>query len=394
MKDAVDVEQNGCHGSESIRVTRSVALPPDEIELRVSRSSGPGGQHAQKSETRVEAIFDVEASAALTPAQKRRVIAQGRAAAPSVAQDERSQLRNRELAVERLVEQLREALKVERRRVPTKPSAAARKRRLESKNAARRRSGSGARPASENAAVFDHVTIHVSDRAASSRFYATVLAPLGHSVTASGDDADEGNDFGVSQALDARPPTRGLHVAFVARSRGDVDAFWRTGIEAGYADDGRPGVRPEYHEDYYGGFLLDPDGNSAEAVYHGRAREGANVVDHLWIRVSDLDETRRFYETIVPVLGLRIANAGPERFHVAGGDRSFALVRGEPTANVHIAFPAADRATVDEFHRIAVSAGYRDNGPPGERHDPPRRYGAHVLDPDGTDVGAVTEAPL
>jgi ribosome-associated protein len=118
---------------ESIRVTRSVALPPDEIELRFSRSSGPGGQHAQKSETRVEALFDVEASSALTPAQKRRVIAKAGPRLQSVAQDERSQLRNRELAIERLVEKLREALKVERRRVATKPSKAARERRLEGK---------------------------------------------------------------------------------------------------------------------------------------------------------------------------------------------------------------------------------------------------------------------
>ena len=240
--------------------------------------------------------------------------------------------------------------------------------------------------------MFDHVTIHASDRAASFRFYEIVLAPLGHSTTASGGHFDEWNDFGVSQAFEERPPTRGLHVAFVARSCEDVDAFWRTGIEAGYADGGEPGVRPQYHEDYYGGFLLDPDGNSAEAVYHGRAREGDNVVDHLWIRVSGLDETRRFYETIVPVLGLRIANTRPERFHVAGDDRSFALVRGEPTENVHIAFPAPDEATVDEFHRIAVSAGYRDNGAPGERHYHPGYYGAYVLDPDGNNVEAVHHA--
>jgi len=114
-------------------VTRSVALPRDEIELRFSRSSGPGGQHAQKSETRVEALFDVEASSALTAVQKRRVIAKAGPRLAAVAQDERSQLRNRELAVERLVEKLRAALKVERKRVPTKPSAAARKRRLETK---------------------------------------------------------------------------------------------------------------------------------------------------------------------------------------------------------------------------------------------------------------------
>jgi ribosome-associated protein len=122
---------------ESIRVTRSVVLPLGEVEFRVSRSSGPGGQHAQKSETRVEAVFDVESSDALTEAQKRRVIGRAGPVLRAIAQDERSQARNRELALERLVEQLRLALRVQRKRVPTKPTAAARERRLEGK---RRRS--------------------------------------------------------------------------------------------------------------------------------------------------------------------------------------------------------------------------------------------------------------
>jgi ribosome-associated protein len=122
---------------ESIRVTRSVSIPRSEIDLRYSRSSGPGGQHAQKSDTRVEAIFDVEASAALTAAQKRRVLAKAGPVLRALAQDERSQWRNRELATERLVETLREALRVPRKRRPTKPSKAAVERRLEQK---RRRS--------------------------------------------------------------------------------------------------------------------------------------------------------------------------------------------------------------------------------------------------------------
>jgi ribosome-associated protein len=122
---------------ESIRVSRSVLLPVSEIELRVSRSSGPGGQHAQKSSTRVEAVLDVEASSALTDAQKRRVVGRAGPVLRAVAQDERSQSRNRELATERLVEKLREALAVPRRRVGTKPTAAARERRLDAK---RRRS--------------------------------------------------------------------------------------------------------------------------------------------------------------------------------------------------------------------------------------------------------------
>jgi ribosome-associated protein len=118
---------------DAIRVTRSVLLPLAEIELRFSRSSGPGGQHANTAETRVEAVLDVEASSALTEAQKRRVLAKAGPTLRAVAQDERSQLRNRELAVERLVEQLREALKVPRRRVATKPTRASRERRLEAK---------------------------------------------------------------------------------------------------------------------------------------------------------------------------------------------------------------------------------------------------------------------
>jgi ribosome-associated protein len=122
---------------ESIQVTRSVSLRRSEIDYRFSRSSGPGGQHAQKSDTRVEASFDVEASTTLSEAQKRRVVGKAGPVLRAIAQDERSQWRNRELATERLVEALREALRVPRRRRPTKPTKASRERRLEQK---RRRS--------------------------------------------------------------------------------------------------------------------------------------------------------------------------------------------------------------------------------------------------------------
>jgi ribosome-associated protein len=122
---------------ESIRVTRSVSIPRSEIRFRYSRSSGPGGQHAQKSDTRVEAVFDVEASSTLSDAQKRRVVAKAAPVLRAVAQDERSQWRNRELALERLANALREALRVERTRRATRPTKAAVERRLEEK---RRRS--------------------------------------------------------------------------------------------------------------------------------------------------------------------------------------------------------------------------------------------------------------
>ncbi|HEX7627026.1 MAG TPA: alternative ribosome rescue aminoacyl-tRNA hydrolase ArfB [Gaiellaceae bacterium] len=104
-----------------------------EIAFRFSRSSGPGGQHAQKSSTRVEALFDVEGSASLSDAERRRVLAKLGPVVRSIAQDERSQLRNRELATDRIVEQLREAVKVRRKRRPTKPTMASQERRLDEK---------------------------------------------------------------------------------------------------------------------------------------------------------------------------------------------------------------------------------------------------------------------
>jgi ribosome-associated protein len=118
---------------ESIQVTSRLAIPPEEVELRYSRSSGPGGQHAQKTETRVEAVFDVARSATLSEAQKKRLTARVGPVVRAIAQDERSQSRNRELALERLAAAIRAGVRVPRKRRPTKPTAAARERRLEGK---------------------------------------------------------------------------------------------------------------------------------------------------------------------------------------------------------------------------------------------------------------------
>ncbi|HWM13644.1 MAG TPA: alternative ribosome rescue aminoacyl-tRNA hydrolase ArfB [Gaiellaceae bacterium] len=112
---------------------RGLAIPLAEVELRVSRSSGPGGQHAQKTETRVEAVFDVEASATLSDAQKDLLRDRVGPVLRAVAQDERSQWRNRELALERLAAAIRDGLKTQRPRRPTKPTPASRERRLGAK---------------------------------------------------------------------------------------------------------------------------------------------------------------------------------------------------------------------------------------------------------------------
>jgi catechol 2,3-dioxygenase-like lactoylglutathione lyase family enzyme len=236
--------------------------------------------------------------------------------------------------------------------------------------------------------VFDHVTIRVSDRNASEQFYETVLRTIGIEKTYAGEQYPEWNDFSLAQADDGHPVTRRLHIGFGAPSRAKVDEFWQTGTAAGYRDDGAPGPRPEYSEDYYGGFLLDPDGNSAEAMHPGRLPGG---IDHLWIRVADVGASRRFYETVAPFTGFALAGEKEGRARFSVESASFTVLPGEPTEHVHIAFPADHNDVVDAFHRAAVEAGYRDNGPPGERpvyHE--GYYGAYVLDPDGNNVEVVS----
>jgi ribosome-associated protein len=133
-----------------LQVARGVEIPLDEVELRASRSSGPGGQHANVTASRIEAVFDVRASKALTDEQKRRVMARCGPRVTAVAQDARGQARNRELALERLRERLATALHVPRSRRATKPTKASRERRLEQKRRASQRKSARRRPASDD----------------------------------------------------------------------------------------------------------------------------------------------------------------------------------------------------------------------------------------------------
>ena len=237
--------------------------------------------------------------------------------------------------------------------------------------------------------MFDHVTIRASDREASERFYGTVLRTLGIEQKHADEHYPQWYDFSLAQADEAEPVTRRLHVGFVSPSRAEVDEFWRVGTQAGYADDGAPGPRPQYSDDYYGAFLLDPDGNSAEAVHHGSMRT-RGIIDHLWLRVADVAASRRFYELVASYGGFRLRRHTPDRAQFTGESGSFSVVSGTPTEQVHIAFPAGENSAVDAFHRAATEAGYRDNGLPGERavyHA--GYYGAFVLDPDGNNVEIV-----
>jgi catechol 2,3-dioxygenase-like lactoylglutathione lyase family enzyme len=204
--------------------------------------------------------------------------------------------------------------------------------------------------------VFDHVTLRVEDVERSRRFYEPALEQLGYGEPYRGGHFFEWEDLSIWQAGEDRPPTRNLHLALLARaSRDQVDEWWKAVTAAGHPDDGAPGPRPQYAPDYYGAFVRDPDGNSVEAVHHDEPRGGENRIDHLWIRVGHLDASRRFYEAVAPVVGLRVLDGDANRFHVAGAARSFALVRDDPpTENVHVAFPAPDRTAVEAFHRAAL----------------------------------------
>jgi catechol 2,3-dioxygenase-like lactoylglutathione lyase family enzyme len=232
--------------------------------------------------------------------------------------------------------------------------------------------------------VFDHVTLRASDRAASERFYDTVLPAIGVERTGAG----EWDELSLAQADDDAAVTRRLHVGFGVASREAVDEFWRVGTEAGHRDDGAPGPRPQYGGDYYGGFLLDPDGNSIEAVHFDGVRLGA--IDHVWIRVADLAAARRFYEQVAGHAGFRLTRDAGERAGFGGAQGSFSVMEGEPTRHLHMAFPAATNEQVDAFHAALTAAGYRDNGAPGERpiyHA--GYYAAFVLDPDGHNIELV-----
>jgi catechol 2,3-dioxygenase-like lactoylglutathione lyase family enzyme len=236
--------------------------------------------------------------------------------------------------------------------------------------------------------VFDHVGIRASDQAASEQFYETLLASLGIAKSHDGRYV-EWEDFSVASADEEAPTTRGLHIGFAARSRADVDGFWRVGIQARYRDDGPPGPRPHYGPDYYGAFLLDPDGNSAEAVHHGETGDRATI-DHVWVRVESVAASKRFYDLIAEETGFRLEHDSPERAQFVGPRSTFSVVQGDPTEHVHIAFPAPDDATVESFHRRATGAGYADNGGPGERPEyHPGYFGAYVLDPDGNNIEVV-----
>ncbi|HEV8459116.1 MAG TPA: VOC family protein [Gaiellaceae bacterium] len=230
--------------------------------------------------------------------------------------------------------------------------------------------------------MFDHIDIRVADLDASRAFYTAALGEPTH-------DDDDYTGWGNFDVAHSGTVSEGLHVAWGATDRAAVDAWWERMTSLGYRDNGSPGTRPQYNSTYYGAFVLDPDGNNVERVHHDRTRP--DQIDHLWLRTADLLATKRFYDTVAPIVGIDLVTFDDTKVRYTDGVGSFTFILGdELTRHVHLAFGVSDQATVDAFHAAALEAGYADNGAPGERPQyHPGYYGAFVFDPDGNNVEAV-----
>jgi len=236
--------------------------------------------------------------------------------------------------------------------------------------------------------VIDHVGIRLPDLRAARAFYARTLELLDGPEPFEGGGFVEWNDFAIGQETAERPTTRHLHIGFRADSARQVDDWWHAMIELGHPDGGPPGPRPAYGPGYYGAFISDPAGNSVEAVNNG-ARRQPGVIDHLWFRTRSLEDASRFYEAVCPTVAHTVERY-EGRTQIRGSGATFSIVEGQPTENLHLAFEAPDRDTVDAFHRAGTQAGYASNGAPGERPEyHPGYYGAFLLDPDSQNIEAV-----
>jgi catechol 2,3-dioxygenase-like lactoylglutathione lyase family enzyme len=183
--------------------------------------------------------------------------------------------------------------------------------------------------------VFDHVTLRVPDLAVARSAFTAVLDELEVEQTSSTPAFSVWGNFALTQTDEEHPIARGVHIAFIAPTPAHVDRFARAGISAGFADDGPAGPRPQFADDYYAAFLKDRAGNSFEAVHRDGERPAGNI-DHVAIRVSDIEASATFYSTIGNAAGLAIRQQTADRaaFSVGASDGSFLVIAGEPTRNV------------------------------------------------------------
>jgi catechol 2,3-dioxygenase-like lactoylglutathione lyase family enzyme len=255
----------------------------------------------------------------------------------------------------------------------------------------------------------DHIAIGVTDLAASQRFYDAVLAPLGarrrfrDAAQAIYGSATPNGSFGLSRPGGPTPPQAGAHVCFAAGSRDEVDLFWRAGLAAGGTDNGAPGYRPQYSPDYYGAFLIDPEGNHMGAVARlppeATATPRARLVDHVSIGTADRAEAARFYDTLLAPLDGRRLYTGAD-FVMYGTERAnstFVLATPDPAAGRPLPqpgfqawFSANGTEAAFRFHAAGLNAGATDAGRPAPRPElGPDCWGACLTDPWGNALGVV-----
>jgi catechol 2,3-dioxygenase-like lactoylglutathione lyase family enzyme len=238
--------------------------------------------------------------------------------------------------------------------------------------------------------VFDHITLRVPDLAAATAAFAVAFDQLEIEKTTETPSFSVWGNFAITQTDGEHPITQRIHIAFSAPTKAHVDRFARAGIDAGFADDGPDGPRPEHGDGHYATRVRDTAGNEFEAV-HRDGRSPSGNIDHVAIRGNDVEALTAFYSTIGTAAGLTIRGqtADHAAFSVGESDGSLLVIAGEPTQNAHIAF-SGDDEDVRRFHGEAIAAGYRSNGEPGERpRYHPGYYSAYVLDPGGNNIEVV-----
>jgi catechol 2,3-dioxygenase-like lactoylglutathione lyase family enzyme len=238
--------------------------------------------------------------------------------------------------------------------------------------------------------TFDHITLRVADLPGAGKAFTALLDELEIAQTANTPSLSVWRNFALTQTDEDHPIARRAHVAFIASIPAHVDRFLEAGIDAGFANDGPAGPRPDQGDDYYAAVLKDSAGNSFEAVHREGERPSGNI-DHIAIAVNNVAASTAFYATIGGAAGLTIRRqtADCATFSIGAADGSFLVIAGQPTQNIHVAFSGSDD-DVRRFHANASAAGYRSNGEPGERpryHD--GYYAAFVLDPDGNNIEVV-----
>ena len=253
------------------------------------------------------------------------------------------------------------------------------------------------------------VTLGTDDLGRSETFYQAAMAPLGLERRVSTDGrVGYGRPQGAA-AIWLYPPFNGLpatwgngtHVAFLAGSREAVEGFYKAGLAAGGSDEGQPGLRLHYGDDYYGAYLRDPDGNKLQAVHYlgmDPATVEAELFSHITLGCNDLERGRAFYDPVMAALGLARVVEEPDLSYGYGpaGSRlpwiyAHRPFDGRPATwanGVEVVWQADSPARVEAFHAAGLANGGRDEGAPGPRHYHPGYFGAYLRDPDGNKLHA------